>query len=323
MSSRYLLAFAFTMAVFAGMTALELSPAAPQAQSPPSPTAVRLNRLIELFEQGKPAFGIFVSDPSVRKAVNLATSELDFVIVDMEHAPLDFDRLEAFLASFVDRRSLATKGNLQPDVVPIVRLAPYGREKLHFTIKQALDLGAYGLMLPFVETADQALSIVRAARYPQRRGAADREPIGQRGAAYGFAATLWGLTPAEYAQRADVWPLDPKGELCLMIQIETAQGVANVDDILSVPGVSSIFIGPSDLAFSLGVDPGHPDHEAAIQRVLAACRRRGVPCGITATADTVVKRIRQGFSFVTLGGDGGLESGVVDGLRAAQKAGLR
>lgn len=300
-----------------------LSGDAAQTAQPHDPTAVRLNRVIDLFEQGKPAFGIFVSDPTVRKAVNLATSDLDFVIVDMEHAPLDFDRLEAFLASFVDRRALATKGNLQPDVVPFVRLAPYGREKLHFTIKQALDLGAYGLMLPYVENAEQALSVVRGARYPQPRGVPDREPVGQRGAAYGFAATLWGLTPPEYARRADVWPLDPRGEICLMIQIETATGVENVDEILAVPGVSSIFIGPADLAFSLGVEPGHPDHEAAIQRVLAACRRKGIPCGITATAGNVVERLRQGFSFVTLGGDSGLEAGVVEALRVAHEAGLR
>lgn len=290
---------------------------------PDNPTAVRLNRLIGLFESGKPAFGIFVSDPTVRKAVNLATSDLDFVVVDMEHAPLDFDRLEAFLASFVDRRALAEKGNVQPDVVPIVRLAPYGREKLHFTIKQALDLGAYGLMLPYVETPDQAMAIVRGSRYPQARNAPDREPLGQRGAAYGFAATLWGLTPAEYARRADVWPLDPQGEICLMIQIETVTGVENVEQILAVPGVSSIFIGPADLAFSLGVEPGHPDHEAAIQRVLKACREKGIPCGITATADNVVERIRQGFSFVTLGGDSGLEAGVVEALKVAADAGLR
>ena len=294
----------------------------PTSALPPArdPAAVRLNKVIALFESGRPAFGIFVSDPTPRKAVQLAASPLDFVVVDMEHAPLAFDRLEAFLAAFVDRRRLATKGNLQPDVIPIVRLAPYGREMVHFTIKQALDLGAYGLMLPFIETPEQALSAIRAARYPQPRGAADREPIGQRGAAYGFAARLWGLSPAEYERRADIWPLDRQGEVLLMLQIESVTGVKNIERILDVPGVSSIFIGPSDLAFSLGVPPGHPDHERAIQTVLAACKKRNIPCGITASEADVRARLRQGFRFVTVGGDDALSEGTMRALRAGRQA---
>ncbi len=289
------------------------------AERPRDPAAVRLNKVIARFEAGKPAFGIFVSDPTPRKAVMLAASPLDFVVIDMEHTPLAFDRLEAFLTSFVDRRRLAAKGNLQLDVAPIVRLAPYGRERLQFTIKQALDLGAYGLMLPFIETPEQALAVVRAARYPQPRGAADREPIGQRGAAYGFAARLWGLSPTEYVRRADIWPLDRQGELVLMLQIESVTGVKNIERILAVPGVSSIFIGPSDLAFSLGVPVGHPDHERAIQTVLAACKKRNVPCGITASATDVRKRLAEGFRFVTVGGDDQLGEGVLRTLRAAQQ----
>jgi len=303
--------------------ALRLEAAEPAPSPPRDPAAVRLNKVIERFEQGQPAVGIFVSDPTPRKAVLLAASPLDFVVVDMEHTPLAFDRLEAFLTSFVDRRRLAQKGNLQLDVTPIVRLAPYGREQLHFTIKQALDLGAFGLMLPFIETPQQALSAIRAARYPQPRGARDHEPVGQRGAAYGFAARLWGLSPAEYVRRADVWPVDRRGELLLMLQIESATGVKNIEKILAVPGVSSIFIGPSDLAFSLGVRPGDPEHEAAIQSVLRACLKHNVPCGITADERNVQQRLRQGFRFVTVGGDDQLGEGVLRALRAARRPSAR
>jgi 4-hydroxy-2-oxoheptanedioate aldolase len=287
------------------------------------PGHVRLNKVIDLFERQLPAFGILVSDPTVRKAVELASSDLDFVLVDMEHAPLDFERLEAFVASLVDRRRLAQKGNLQLEVAPLVRLAPYGREKLQFLIKQALDLGVYGIMFPYVESAEEALAAVQASRYPQPRGAKDREPTGQRGAAYGYAARLWGLSPAEYARRADIWPLDPEGELVLMVQIESQKGLENLDHILAVPGVSSIFIGPNDLAFSLGVEVGSREHEAAVQRILAACKARGIPCGITATEQTAAQRLKEGFRFLTLGSDGGLSEEVSSALRVAREASQR
>ena len=117
------------------------------------------------------------------------------------------------------------------------------------------------------------------------------------------AARYWGLPVPEYLRRADVWPLDPDGELIAMIMIESPLGVKNVDEILSVPGVGAIFLGPSDLGYRLGVGlGGAPETEEAIQTVLKACLAKKVICGIPARGKAGGdKRIAEGFKII-LGG---------------------
>ena len=278
----------------------------------------RLNKVIELFEANKPAFGIFSYGRSMHNAIALGASRLDFVLIDMEHAPVDFETLQAFVLAMNDKRRVLEKGTVQPDVVPFVRLPQYGREKLQFLIKQVLDLGVFGVMLPHIETADQALTAVRAARYPQVRGAADAEPAGQRGLADDFGSYVWGVSNDHYVRRADVWPHDPRGEILLIHQIESKQGVVNLEEILAVPGIGVIFVGPADLSSSLGVPMDDPLVEQAIQRILQATLARGIPCGITADKETAARRLQQGFRFLALGedvGPGGPASAVLDVIR--------
>ena len=281
-------------------------------------SSVRLNRAIEKLQQGESIIGALNGDFSLSRARVLATSDLDFVILEMEHNPLDFERLRTFLLGMTDKAAILRNGNLQLSVPPLVRIPQYGRENLQFIVKQVLDLGVFGIMFPAIETREQALNAVRASRYPQSRGAPDAEPIGQRGSGSSNAAWFWGLSTG-YAQRADTWPVDPQGELLLLLQIETIEGVRNVDDILSVPGIGVIFIGPSDLSYSLGVPSGSPEHEAAIQTVLAACLASNVPCAITTNANTVESRLREGFRVVTVGG-GGLEAGADAALKIGREA---
>src|SRR5688500_12318316 len=192
-----------------------------------SAPVVRLNRVIELMEQKQPAFGIFSSNLSARTGAALAASKLDFVIIDLEHSPYDVTRLEHYLLGMIDKRQILQKRSLQPNVVPLVRVPSAGREQLLFVIKQVLDLGVMGLVVPHVDTAADALATVRACRFPQLNASADFEPAGVRGIGYGWPARQWGLTGGEYAERADLWPLDPRGELILWIMIETKQAVEN------------------------------------------------------------------------------------------------
>jgi len=283
--------------------------------------ATRLNRVIELFERNQPAFGIFSAGASARNSVVLSRSSLDFVLIDMEHAPVDFERLRLLFLAMVNKERAVEKGNAQPDVVPIVRLPQNGREGLQHLIKQALDLGAYGLMLPHIETAAEALAAVRAARYPQVRGAQDTEPVGQRGSGYGFAAHVWGVPGPEYLRRADLWPHDKAGDLLLILQIESKRGVENIEEILAVPGVGAIFVGPADLSMSLGVPLGHADLEAAIERVVKVAKARRIPCGITAKTATVERRLEQGFQMLTLGNDLGLTRNVEVGIEKGRRVG--
>jgi 4-hydroxy-2-oxoheptanedioate aldolase len=292
------------------------------AQQPAGQPGGRLNRTIELLSEGRPTFGIFSHDRSLENARSLARSGLDFVFIDMEHGPFDVETLRMFLLGMTDKQRILAKGNLQMDVTPIVRIPPNGRDVATFVAKQVLDVGAMGVVFPYVNTAAEAELAVRSMRYPQRRGVADASPIGIRGSGAGVATWFWGVS--NYQELADLWPLDPKGELMAVIQIETEEAVRNVDAILAVPGVSAVFIGPSDLTLSLGYPSGAPEIEAAIQVVLKAAKARKMPIGITTGTDSVERRIKEGFNFVTVNfGDGGITPATARTLEIGRKAGGR
>jgi len=280
----------------------------------------RMNKVIELFENDQPAFGLLSFDYSLNNARAMATSGLDFLFIDMEHAPFDVERLRLFLLGMTNKRSILEKGNLQPDVVPFVRIpAAGGAEELIAQAKQVLDVGVFGIFFPAIHTREDAELAVRATRYPQYNGASDYEPTGLRGRNPSNAVWYWGTR--DYHTRADVWPLDPEGELLAMMFIESAEGVANIDEIVSVPGLGGIFIGPSDLSTSMGyTSPGAPEVEAAIQTVLRACLESDVPCAITTGAGSVQQRINEGFRFVTVGADGGLSTGASNALQLGREA---
>lgn len=281
-----------------------------RADGPPK----RINRFIELMENDQRAFGIFSSNISPRTGASVAGSGLDFVIIDMEHSPYDPTRLEGYLLGMLDKAQIARNG-LQMRVAPIVRIPAAGREQVPFILKQVLDLGPVGVLVPHVETAEQAQAVVRASRFPQLKDAADFEPQGQRGVGYGWAARYWGLSGSEYARRADLWPLDAQGELVLWVMIESAEGVKNCQAIAETPGVGGLFVGPSDLAFSLGVPLGDPAVEEAIEQVIAAAKPTGVPLGTLCSASQVEKRLAQGFQFLAVGGDGGISAGVHEAVK--------
>jgi 4-hydroxy-2-oxoheptanedioate aldolase len=301
----------FRLALAAAAISLAASPAHAQES--------RLNRTIETLEAGNPVFGLATGNFSLTNARALATSELDFIIIDMEHSPFDVETLRTFILGMVDVGRAVQKGSTQMDVTPIVRIPMNGRENLQFLVKQALDVGAYGVMFPFVSTGEEALNAVASMRYPQPRGDAQPEPRGMRGSSPGNARWIWGAP--DYSQRADVWPLDPRGELLTVLQIETVEGVENIDEIASVPGVGAIFIGPADLSLSYGVPGNHPDMVAAIQRVLDACQANDVPCGLTTGAGSVEGRLAEGFDFVTIswGGDAGISGAAQEALSVARR----
>lgn len=301
------------------LSAMALSAGTGFSQEPAAAATPRLNRYIELMEAKKPAFGVFSSIVSTRNGAAMAGSGLDFVIVDLEHSPFDLTRLEGYLLGMVNKAEILKKGNLQPGVVPFVRVPAAGREQLQFVIKQVLDLGPMGIVVPHVDTAEDARAMVQACRFPQLNGVPDYEPAGKRGVGYGWAARHWGLSGTEYAQRADLWPLDPNGELALWLMIETKQSVDNCLEIARTPGVSGLFLGPSDLAFSLGVPLGDPAVEAAIEKVVAASRQAGVPLGTLCGAGEVEKRLAQGFNFLAVGGDSGPSASVREAVSIGRK----
>jgi 4-hydroxy-2-oxoheptanedioate aldolase len=175
----------------------------------------------------------------------------------MEHEGFDFPNLRLSLQFLLNRQRIAKKGGVQPDTVPFVRVPPNAREMNQWVIKQSLDTGVYGLIIPHLDTVEQAQAAVVACRYPQASGVPDFEPAGQRGWAPLGAPRYWGLTARDYTAGADLWPLDPQGELFFMPLVEGVEGVRNLPQILKeVKGIGAIWAGSGDLAMELGV-PGN------------------------------------------------------------------
>src|SRR5690606_17772346 len=147
----------------------------------------------------------------------------------------DMEKLQEFLLGMTDKAAIARQGNTQMRTTPIVRIPPNGRNDPEWMVKQILDVGAFGIMFPYVETAEQAQRAVAAMRYPQPRGSDIPEPAGVRGSSPGAAVWYWGVS--DYMQRADVWPHNPRGDLMAVLQIESIKGVENAEAIMTTPGV--------------------------------------------------------------------------------------
>jgi 4-hydroxy-2-oxoheptanedioate aldolase len=264
---------------------------------------MRLNKVISLLESGQAVLSCgTIANGNYDEIMALSRSAYDMIILETEHVGFDFPTLRHSLQYLLNRKRIAEQGTLQPDVVPLVRIPPYTRERNEWVIKQTLDAGPYGLVLPHFDSVEGAQAAVRAARYPQVPGVADFEPAGERGWASSLAPYYWGLTPQEYCDAADVWPLDPDGELLLMGIVENVRGITNLPDILrQVKGIGAIWAGPGDLSVSMGLrgNATHPDVEAALLRILAICKDHGVACatGVSPTADAAA-RLEQGFRII-------------------------
>jgi 4-hydroxy-2-oxoheptanedioate aldolase len=226
-------------------------------------------------------------------------SDFDMVVFEMEHHGFDFPSLRMSLQMTMNRRRILEDG-LRPSVVPLTRIPPAGRETTQWIIKQALDIGVYGLVVPHLETPEEALAIVNATRYPARRDSGLGG--GQRGYWPHVAARYWGLSVEEYVEKADVWPLNPTGEILIVGIIESRKGLANLDRILdATTGIGVIWPGPGDLAADLGLigQTNHPEVEESLQLVLDRCTDRGVACvGVAVNADQARRRVEQGFRVI-------------------------
>src|ERR1700746_474040 len=142
---------------------------------------MRYNKIIDLLEHGKPVFSTStVPNGSLDDLTYIADADYDAVIIEMEHEGFDFPTLRHSLQYLLNRKRIAEKGNLQPDVVPLVRVPPYTRERNECVIRQTQDAGPFGLVLPHFDSVEGARAAVQAARYPQVPGVSDFEPIGAR-----------------------------------------------------------------------------------------------------------------------------------------------
>lgn len=230
------------------------------------------------LKQKQPQIGLWMSLADSYAAEVCAGTGFDWLLIDAEHSPNDV------------RSILQQLQALAPyPVTPIVR-PPIGHTHL---IKQVLDIGAQTLLIPMVETAEQARQLVAATQYP---------PRGQRGVGSAFARASRFSTLPDYATTAD------EG-ICLLVQVETTKGLDNIDAIAETEGVDGIFIGPADLSASLGHlgNADHPDVQKAISyafdRVLAANKAPGI---LATEQETAWRWLKEGALFVAVGGDIGV-----------------
>ena len=189
-----------------------------------------------------------------------------------------------------------------PTVTPLVRIPANGGENSQWLAKQALDRGVYGVVWPHVSTAEQAYNAVSACRYPRQKTAPLYEPVGVRGDGPHTCSRYWGLSQQEYYAKADVWPLNPRGEVLVFLMIEDVEGISNLDEILrSVPGIGCVLIGEGDLSQELGVPRQyeHPLVKEAMAQIVGTCKKHNVRVGHPhVTAKNVEAVLAEGYTFL-------------------------
>jgi 4-hydroxy-2-oxoheptanedioate aldolase len=257
---------------------------------------MRTNHVKAALKRGETVLGAWLSLPSPFSARLIAQAGFDWLLIDTEHAPIDVNLMAQMVNAIADAGGPA----------PLVRVAAYSVEN----IKRALDSGAWGVLVPMVNSRAEAEAVVQACKYP---------PEGVRSLGGAFAALGFGTTNrAEYSAKANQ-------EILVAIQIESHQAVEDCEAILSVPGLDLAFIGPNDLHASLGLTPRSESEEplflSALERVKQVAARYKVPLGIYASNGQAAQaRLSEGFQFVNATSDlGSLQQGLELNLNAVRK----
>ncbi len=249
------------------------------------------NPVKEKLDKGEVAIGMFVTIGHPDVTERLSMVGLDWLLLDAEHGPLGFETMQTMMQ--------AMRGE---SCSPIIRV----QWNDPVVIKRALDIGAHGVLIPWVNTREEAEAAVAACKYP---------PRGIRGCGPRRAGLVGGR---DYIATAN-------DSLLVAVQIETAMAVENIDEILAVDGVDTVYIGPVDLSMSMFGAPGkwdEPSFQAAFDRVLEASARAGKPAGMYCGADNIEWAIEKGFRFPTIGNDDAfLMRAVGATLATARKAG--
>lgn len=239
---------------------------------------MRTNRVKESLAQGNKAVGAFVVSgaPSIVEVLGIAG--FDFLIFDCEHSPNDFLAVEHMI------RASEVVGT-----TPMLRIPEISRTN----ILKALDIGIQGILVPMVNTAEQAREVVALAKYPPFF------PEGKRGVALRRAARYGAVNPIDYFQQAN-------SEIFIAVQCETKEAVSNLDEILKVEGIDMVFIGPTDLSQSLGYpwNPSHQEVQKVIKHIIESTKEAGVISGIFAPALEDIKRyLEWGAEVIVCGAD--------------------
>jgi 4-hydroxy-2-oxoheptanedioate aldolase len=238
---------------------------------------MRTNPVKQKLKSGQPSFGTWLSLGDLYATRVLARMGFDWLTLDIEHSAVDWSQAAMIFAAVADA-----------GCVPLARVP----EGSHHYIKRVLDAGAWGIVVPMVDTVEQARVAIAAAKYP---------PEGNRSVGGGMHSMNYQATASEYYERANE-------EILVVLQTESPRGVENAEAIYSLPGVDAIFIGPNDLRFQMrqpdGTFPTAAEHEAAVQKVIEIGKRVGCPTGIHAMSpESALERAQQGMQFLAVGSD--------------------
>ncbi len=244
-----------------------------------------VNSFKRALREQRQQIGLWVTLANPNSAELVAGSGFDWLLLDTEHSPALLTTVMAQLQAVAPYRSHA-----------VVR--PTWNDKVE--VKRYLDAGAQSLLLPYVQNADEAAQAVQALRYP---------PGGIRGVSGVSRATRYGRVP-DYAKRCEE-------ELCLLVQAETEEALENLDAIIATDGVDGVFIGPADLAASMGYtgEPGHPKVVETVERAIARIRKAGKAPGVLTPDESLARRyIEAGSLFTAVGVDAAILARQCDAL---------
>jgi 4-hydroxy-2-oxoheptanedioate aldolase len=237
---------------------------------------MRQNAALAKWRAGEQTVGGWLSLANTHSAELMANAGFDWLCVDLQHGLLDYADLRHMLPA------ISTTGT-----TPIVRVS--GNDPA--LIMKVLDVGAMGVIVPLVNTREEAAAAVSACRYP---------PQGTR--------SFGPIRAAMYGGRGYV--AEANDEIACIAMIETKDGIENLEAIVTTPGLGGIYVGPADLGYALGLGPtgnvDEPLHMATMDKILTTCKRHGVPVGThTGGLADSRRRLKEGFNFVTLGSDAG------------------
>jgi 4-hydroxy-2-oxoheptanedioate aldolase len=290
--------------------------------------AQRINRAIELLSQDQAIYYVGGHSGHVltrAQGQEDASTWADYINVGMEHGAFDIAGLAQYMRGLFEAGPTRS-GHPTPAVV--VEAPVSGDDAAHirgnaWQFRQILGRGVHGVLLCQAASADAVGAFVEACRYPHHLAGVDRAlpspvermrgavrpagaplGIGSRGrGSEATAAPIWGLSPEEYLDRCDPWPLNPEGELLLGVKLESPEGIAQCERILAVPGLGFAELGPGDLGLSLGYravprEPYPPEMQEARDRVFAACRKHRVPFLETCHPANIVAKLDEGVRVV-------------------------
>ena len=277
--------------------------------------AARINKAIELLDQDQPIYyvgGHTGAELSYESGKSLAKTYADYINVGMEHGVFDMAGLDQFMRGLVENGP-TNSGHTTPAVIVEMPVEGSNADVIRanaWQFRQVLARGVHGILLCHAESPEAVKAFVEICRYPFHTiGVGTQLDVGRRGSAgQGSAAPIWGVSADQYLEKADPWPLNPKGELMLGLKIENKRALQNVEMTIQVPGIAFAEWGPGDMGMSFGYrnipSPYPIEMLEARDRVFIACKAAGVAFLEGASPNDVSDSIDQGVRIFSAGSTG-------------------